>query len=109
MSQSSPQTIKKAENAIASATGIPVSGSTQVAGGALDPSKFVNFKLKEIKPYNHNTARYIFELPEGVDSGLTVASALLIKPAVEGQGLDKKGKPAVRPYTPVSQPSEKGQ
>ena len=52
---------------------------------------------------------FIFELPEGQDSGLTVASTLLMKPVVEGKGLDSKGKPAIRPYTPVTMPSKKGQ
>lgn len=40
---------------------------------------------------------------------MTVASALLLKPAVEGQGLDAKGKPAIRPYTPISTPDTKGE
>lgn len=65
--------------------------------------------ILNMQPYNHNTAKFIFELPEGQDSGLTVASAMLLKPAKEGEGLDAKGKPAIRPYTPVSMPSEKGQ
>lgn len=62
-----------------------------------------------MKPYNHNTSTFVFELPEGLESGLTVASATLLKPVVEGKGLDAKGKPAIRPYTPVSAPNEKGQ
>lgn len=28
----------------------------------LDPDKFVDFKLKKVEPYNHNTSRYaLFE------------------------------------------------
>jgi len=123
LQKQSPQTIQKAEQkldqglakvsqaASGAAAGAGQAASAAAAGaasGALDPTKFVNFKLKAVEPYNHNTSRFIFELPEGQDSGLTVASALLMKPVVEGKGLDGKGKPAIRPYTPVTMPSEKG-
>ena len=39
---------------------------------------------------------------------MSVASAVLLKPTQEGKGLDAKGKPAIRPYTPVSPPDAKG-
>jgi len=119
LSRTSPETIKKAENAVEKATGVPLATNASAGAGgavtssdpsksALDPSKFVNFKLKEVKPYNHNASVFSFELPEGTESGLTVASALLMKPTIEGQGLDSKGKPAIRPYTPITQPNTKG-
>lgn len=97
----------KAGNPLAALTATTASTASKTAG-ALDPSKFVNFKLKEIQPYNHNTSRFIFEIPAELDSGLTVASAVLLKPVKEGLGLDAKGKPAIRPYTPVSTPDTKG-
>jgi len=124
LSRQSPETLAKAESKVKDAahtvegkakdaankvSGAAGSAASAATNGALDPSKFLNFKLKEVKPYNHNTSRFIFELPEGQDSGLSVASALLLKPAVEGQGLDGKGKPAIRPYTPISSPDTKGE
>lgn len=35
---------------------------------------------------------------------MTVASALVCKAAKEGEGLNDKGKPIIRPYTPVTAP-----
>ena len=38
---------------------------------------FVDLKLKEVQPYNHNTKKFIFELPEADHvSGLNVACKL---------------------------------
>ena len=50
---------------------------------------------------------YIFDLPEGTDSGLHVASCLVTK-AADDSVVDDKGKAVVRPYTPITAPSEKG-
>lgn len=58
--------------------------------------------------YNHNTSRFVFELPEGTNSGLVITSALVTKSATDGQALAKNGKPAIRPYTPVTSPSTEG-
>lgn len=69
----------------------------------------VGDRLKEIKDFNHNTSTFTFELPEGTTSGLSVASALVVKSATEGLALAKNGKPAVRPYTPVTSPSKEGE
>ena len=30
---------------------------------ALDPQSFLDFKLKKVEPYNHNTAKYILISP----------------------------------------------
>lgn len=60
LSRTSPETIKKAENAVEKATGVPLATNASAGAGgavtssdisksALDPSKFVNFKLKEVK------------------------------------------------------------
>jgi len=72
----------------------------------LDPEKFVEFKLKKVEPYNHNTAKFVFELPDGQASLLPVASCLVVKSTDPDALKDSKGKPIVRPYTPIS-PSEK--
>ncbi|KAL8276245.1 hypothetical protein RQP46_011362 [Phenoliferia psychrophenolica] len=75
---------------------------------ALVPDAFVNFKLASIEKYNHNTSTFTFELPEGTTSGMTVASAVVVKAATEGLALNKNGKPAIKPYTPVSAPDVQG-
>jgi hypothetical protein len=67
-----------------------------------------NFKLEKVTPYNHNTSSFTFTLPEGTSSGLTVASALVVKSATEGEALGKNGKPAIKPYTPVTAPDVEG-
>ncbi|BGP34322.1 hypothetical protein JCM10296v2_006137 [Rhodotorula toruloides] len=80
-------------------------GGVKVKGeSALSPDEFRSFKIVEVIPYNHNTSRFVFALPQGTSSGLTVASALVCKAAKEGEGLNDKGKPVIRPYTPVTAP-----
>lgn len=70
-------------------------------------------KVKAIQHYNDNTS--IYELAftgEGADqktSGLTVASCLVVRsPSGDNAVKDDKGKPVIRPYTPVSPPGHKG-
>lgn len=75
---------------------------------ALNAKEFRTFKLIKKEDYNHNTALFTFELPEGKESGLTVASALLTRSGeTEGDAalLDDKGKPVIRPYTVRPAPS----
>lgn len=77
---------------------------------ALSPKEWRNLKLKQVIPYNHNTSTFIFELPKGTDSGLHVASCLITKSvAREGPTAcnDDKGKPVIRPYTPITPPKQK--
>ncbi|KAI0686825.1 ferredoxin reductase-like C-terminal NADP-linked domain-containing protein [Cytidiella melzeri] len=77
----------------------------------LDPDNFVDFKLKKIEPYNHNTAKYIFELPNGEASLLPVASCVVVKSASDSPEplLGKNEKPIIRPYTPVSPSDAEGE
>ncbi|TKA52067.1 hypothetical protein B0A53_04727 [Rhodotorula sp. CCFEE 5036] len=82
----------------------PKSSSTP----ALSPDEFRNLTLAKVEPYNHNTSRFVFDLPDGTSSGLTVASALVVKAAKEGECLNDKGKPVIRPYTPVTKPDLEG-
>ncbi|KAI0096917.1 oxidoreductase NAD-binding domain-containing protein [Nemania sp. FL0031] len=64
---------------------------------------FVSLVLKDVETINHNTKKFIFQLPEDDNvSGLQVASALLTKFVPEGQ------KPILRPYTPTSDENAKG-
>ncbi|KAI2616060.1 ferredoxin reductase-like protein [Hypoxylon sp. NC1633] len=64
---------------------------------------FVSLLLKDVQIVNHNTKKFIFQLPESdMVSGMAVASALLTKYQYEGQ------KPVLRPYTPTSDEDDKG-
>ena len=71
--------------------------------------KWVDFELEKVEPYNHNTSIYHFKLP-GDDqvAGMKVASALLVKASDSQACVDDKGKPVIRPYTPISGPDSKG-
>lgn len=75
----------------------------------LDPNNFVDFKLKKIIPYNHNTSTFVFELPNNEASLLPVASCLVVKSSNPDALQDAKGKPIIRPYTPISPPDKKGE
>ncbi|KAJ1675405.1 hypothetical protein EV182_001334 [Spiromyces aspiralis] len=66
---------------------------------ALDPSKFIDFKLKEVKPLTHDTSLFRFELEPDQRLGLDVASCVLTRTPQEN------GKPVIRPYTPTSHES----
>ncbi|KAF9177977.1 NADH-cytochrome b5 reductase [Haplosporangium sp. Z 11] len=69
---------------------------------ALDPNAFVDFKLKDVQKLTHNTSRFTFELEEGQNLGLHVASCVVTK-FVNGDG-----KPVIRPYTPTSDTDRTG-
>lgn len=56
---------------------------------------------------SHCHHSFVFELPDGLSSGLSVASAVVVKGSGEGVK-DKDGKPVIRPYTPVTAPDTKG-
>jgi len=77
----------------------------------LDPQNFVDFTLKKVEPYNHNTAKYTFALPDGEASLLPVASCVVVKSAPDSPHAltDDKGKPVIRPYTPISPPDQEGE
>ncbi|GLB43615.1 putative flavoprotein pyridine nucleotide cytochrome reductase family protein [Lyophyllum shimeji] len=75
----------------------------------LDPKNFVDFKLKKVIPYNHNTSKFVFELPEDEASLLPVASCVVVKASDPEALKDDKGKPIIRPYTPISPSDQKGE
>ncbi|KAF8963949.1 cytochrome-b5 reductase [Flammula alnicola] len=75
----------------------------------LDPQNFVDFKLKKIIPYNHNSSTFVFELPNNEASLIPVASCLVVRASDPEALLDAKGKPVIRPYTPVSPPDAPGE
>lgn len=75
---------------------------------ALSGEEFRALKLKEVRPYNHDSSFYVFELPDNKKSGMFTASALVIRGAGD-EPKGKDGKPVIRPYTPVNDPSDKGE
>jgi cytochrome-b5 reductase len=78
---------------------------------ALDPERFLDLKLKAVLPYNHNTSRFIFELPNG-EAALSPITSLVVVRASEGAPgapVDKKGNLALRAYTPISSPDQQGE
>ncbi|PWN93030.1 ferredoxin reductase-like protein [Acaromyces ingoldii] len=84
---------------------VPGTGSVT---GVLDKNAFKEFTLKEVIPYNHDSSTFIFEIPQDQNSGMTVASAVVVKGVGEQAPKDKEGKDVVRPYTPVTSPDTKG-
>ena len=65
---------------------------------------FLSLKLESVEQVSHNTKRMRFSLPDSNDvSGMQVASALITK--YKGPEMEK---PVIRPYTPVSDESERG-
>ena len=80
---------------------------------ALDPERFLDLKLKAVEPYNHNTSRFVFELPgDGSGAVLSPVTSLVVVRASEGAPgapVDKKGKLAMRAYTPISRPEHEGE
>ncbi|KAK4050864.1 hypothetical protein OIV83_003286 [Microbotryomycetes sp. JL201] len=75
---------------------------------ALNPDEWKTFKLDKVEPYNHNTAKFIFKLPEGTAAATPVASALLVKAVNKEDCQDDKQKPVLRPYTQISPPDAEG-
>ncbi|KAF8311811.1 uncharacterized protein EI90DRAFT_3095318, partial [Cantharellus anzutake] len=66
--------------------------------GALSKDEFVDFSLKRIEPYNHNTAKFTFALPENSASLLPVAACILVN-AKEAGPKDDKGNPIISVLT----------
>lgn len=75
---------------------------------ALSPEEFRPLKLKEVKPYNHDSSLYVFELPDNKKSGVFVASSIAVRGAGD-EPKDENGKPVIRPYTPVCPPETRGE
>ncbi|OCH87549.1 cytochrome-b5 reductase [Obba rivulosa] len=71
--------------------------------GALDPKNFIDFELKKVEPYNHNTAKFVFALPPDTAADLPVASCVVVQSSPDHPAPLKngEGKPVIRPYTPI--------
>ncbi|XP_047337758.1 NADH-cytochrome b5 reductase-like protein [Impatiens glandulifera] len=74
---------------------------------ALNPDKWVEFKLQERAKVSHNTHLFRFSFDPSAKLGLDIASCLLTRAPV-GQDAEGKTKYAVRPYTPISDPELNG-
>lgn len=78
---------------------------------ALDPERFLDLKLKAVEPYNHNTSRFVFELPDGGAALSPITSLVVVRASdgADGAPVDKKGNPVIRAYTPISRPEHEGE
>ena len=83
------------------------------ATSALDPEGFLDLNLKTVESYGHNNSRFVFEMPgDGSGAALSPFTSLVVVRASEGvpgASEDKKGKLAVRAYTPISRPEHEGE
>ncbi|KAJ3694197.1 hypothetical protein LUZ60_009677 [Juncus effusus] len=77
------------------------------ANVALDPEKWLEFKLSETARVSHNTKLFRFTFDSAKKLGLDVASCLLTRAQI-GEESDGKKKYVIRPYTPISDPDSKG-
>lgn len=74
---------------------------------ALDPEKWLEFKLQETARINHNTNLYRFSVDPTANLGLYVASCVLTRAAI-GEETEGRKSFVIRPYTPISDPDAKG-
>ncbi|XP_014507143.1 NADH-cytochrome b5 reductase-like protein [Vigna radiata var. radiata] len=74
---------------------------------ALNPDKWIEFKLQDTARVSHNTQLFRFSFDPTQKLGLDIASCILTR-APLGQDAEGKPKFVVRPYTPISDPESKG-
>ncbi|GMH30703.1 hypothetical protein Nepgr_032546 [Nepenthes gracilis] len=74
---------------------------------ALNPDKWIEFKLHETANVSHNTKLFRFTFDPSAKLGLDIASCVITRAPI---GQDDEGKPkyVIRPYTPISDPDAKG-
>ncbi|KAJ1685312.1 hypothetical protein LUZ63_016702 [Rhynchospora breviuscula] len=82
----------------------PVESAPKVA---LDPEKWLEFKLHEKAKVSHNTQLFRFTFDPSKKLGLDVASCLITRAPI-GEESDGKRKYVIRPYTPISDPESEG-
>ncbi|KAJ6698275.1 putative proteinDH-CYTOCHROME B5 REDUCTASE-LIKE [Salix purpurea] len=83
---------------------VKVEGSPKVA---LNPDKWVEFKLQDTARVSHNTHLFRFSFDPAAKLGLDIASCIITRAPI-GQDAEGKTKYVVRPYTPISDPDSKG-
>ncbi|KAI0522434.1 hypothetical protein KFK09_004813 [Dendrobium nobile] len=74
---------------------------------ALNPEKWLEFKLQETARVSHNTNLYRFSFDPTAKLGLDVASCIITRAAI-GEESEGRQKYVIRPYTPISDPESKG-
>ncbi|OAY82958.1 NADH-cytochrome b5 reductase-like protein [Ananas comosus] len=74
---------------------------------ALDPEKWLEFKLQETARVNHNTQLFRFSFDPTAKLGLDVASCILTRASI-GEESEGRRRYVIRPYTPISDPDSKG-
>lgn len=74
---------------------------------ALNPDKWIEFKLQDTARVSHNTQLFRFSFDPTAKLGLDVASCIITR-APLGQNAEGKTKYVIRPYTPISDPDSKG-
>lgn len=74
---------------------------------ALNPDKWIEFKLQDRAPVSHNSHLFRFSFDPSSKLGLDIASCILTR-APMGENAEGKPKYAIRPYTPISDPEAKG-
>ncbi|KAI4377349.1 hypothetical protein MLD38_014991 [Melastoma candidum] len=74
---------------------------------ALNPEKWLEFKLQDTARVSHNTQLFRFTFDPSAKLGLDIASCLLTRAQI-GEDADGKKKYVIRPYTPISDPDAKG-
>ncbi|KAJ4846950.1 NADH-cytochrome b-5 reductase-like protein [Turnera subulata] len=74
---------------------------------ALNPNKWIEFKLQDTARVSHNTQLFRFSFDPTARLGLDVASCIITR-APLGQDAEGKTKYVMRPYTPISDPDAKG-
>lgn len=74
---------------------------------ALNPDKWLEFKLQEKATVSHNSQLFRFSFDPSTKLGLDVASCLITRAPI-GEEVEGRRKFVIRPYTPISDPDSKG-
>ncbi|PKA64568.1 ABC transporter C family member 3 [Apostasia shenzhenica] len=79
---------------------------------ALNPEKWLEFKLQETAKVSHNTKLYRFTFDPAAKLGLDIASCIITRTCgfrtAIGEESEGRKKYVIRPYTPISDPDSKG-
>ncbi|CAM0879860.1 unnamed protein product [Alopecurus aequalis] len=82
-------------------------GEEAAAKVALNPEKWLEFKLQEKATVSHDSQLFRFSFDPSTKLGLDVASCLVTRAPI-GQEVEGRRKYVIRPYTPISDPDSKG-
>lgn len=74
---------------------------------ALDPDKWLEFKLQDTARVSHNTQLFRFSFDPATKLGLDVASCIITRAPI-GEETEGRRKFVIRPYTPISDPESNG-